>query len=1567
MADLSHITIEHAPNKTTYRVGDRFERYGMAVRAHYTDGTSSLTDFYSCSPTGALSTTHTQITVELSGKTATQSITVLPAPASGYFPDKYLGSAEYGANPCVNAADGSFSFRNDSILLGTGSYSIGITISYRSRMTDRESDLVKGLPKGWRTDWHRFLMQDGVDSGSNQTYKYIDGDGLVHTFVQGEGMSQLYDKEGQGMLLDPTTKTITDLEGNSLTFDSYGRLISIASGSDPDCEKVIEYNSDGIRKIYDARDTGTYVKFSYQNSFIKYIRLYQGGEDPIKTYTLGGFPGQITSLEETVGSSTRTLYQYAVNDRDLLRRVVDCMTKDAWRITYAFDQNLNAYRIDSLRKGYLNGDAFVQHEGLCFVDRKVDPGNVYGLMYELVLSNDDGIDISLFTDSDGRLVLTMERDNENSNYYYSLIHDEGKWLANQGSGPERISNSTAKEFYGSLNITDISISPTDLGGLEHVRLIGYIKIKGRPNRARISASCQEFSCGSIDINPKAYYAWQYFELPIERSLDNYGHPLLIQSFSVSLMDGSGHPITAEVANLQLAKGKPRQKLYFLNGGTPVCFDEISEIRLYYSQSEYINVGMNSPVYMTESDLLLTMREAFRRQSGPWMAYFNNGQEVMGYNPVVVGVKSPSITVPFMNSTYVRNEPIGTNANWFFAESLDSGSRTYYRFSQSHYETVVRSESPDAPLTYEYETFRYDYHGHLTLRTNKNGTKTKYEYFPDGRLKKSGILAQDGSTYSTVLYEATMAQDGRSLARVSEKGASHDYQYYSDGLLWKTTVNSVQGGQTANTAFCRELSYDAFRDDVAGAMFKDGETIREEHSYSRPSQSYKTNHFGDISGRLRVSHEISTRTTSLGIHDGSGYADVLTSQESAHSVIREYDNVHSHGGGYQSVGEAFDDYGFPTSISYGGVTMAAFSYAENFASRYCSLLEEVTDLFSGRDVSIVYGDDNEVSSVQVGGFAVSYFANGGVSCCQYDFGGSESYVVMRDGKKASASAGTTVIPSASWLHGYDALGRLSSKTDSLLNSLAHSYAYSDDSPSRVSAYSFGGGAYYESYTYGDGYGNLTGVSVYKPFEPNSDPFCSSTYSYDGLGRIVSETNTKLGISRTYQYQAMGSSPSGPVGRMVSFGNASMEYDEKGRLAQFGSNFYSYDHYGNRVSKNQISYQWERGTLLSYCGLSRFEYDYRGLRSLKVDASGLTHEYFYDGEMLVGEDVRDGSSTVRKLRYFYDLDGLCALRVIVGDTKSDYVCIRNPLGDIVGLSEGSAIKASYVYDAWGNHKVYDQYGAENTSPSFIGNVNPFRYRGYYFDSDTGLYYLRVRYYDPEIGQFISPDDVSCMDFEAIGGLNLYAYCNYNPNGFVKGTNSQNKFNLLQLTKVGDSLRRNALDDVSVKIADTGSFVNFSDLFGLQSRSSTGFQNGPFYFSNSLFRIGITYFSTATTGDKNVFYAFFGSTLDKCNALGTNFFVGIGINILGSIGLEAYVQTLGFGISVNIGSFSIEADLNLYGTTGITFGWTADLGNGLSNTIAFTVGINTYVLGIVIATIAGFVMGYPLPNPLPIPNYI
>ena len=96
--------------------------------------------------------------------------------------------------------------------------------------------------------------------------------------------------------------------------------------------------------------------------------------------------------------------------------------------------------------------------------------------------------------------------------------------------------------------------------------------------------------------------------------------------------------------------------------------------------------------------------------------------------------------------------------------------------------------------------------------------------------------------------------------------------------------------------------------------------------------------------------------------------------------------------------------------------------------------------------------------------------------------------------------------------------------------------------------------------------------------------------------------------------------------------------------------------------------------------------------------------------------------------------------------------------------------YYYDAWGNHKVVDENGDEITSSTHIGNVNPFRYRGYYYDTETGLYFLQTRYYDPEVGRFLNRDSVQYADPETINGLNLYAYCLNNPVEYADPTGNE-----------------------------------------------------------------------------------------------------------------------------------------------------------------------------------------------------
>ena len=85
---------------------------------------------------------------------------------------------------------------------------------------------------------------------------------------------------------------------------------------------------------------------------------------------------------------------------------------------------------------------------------------------------------------------------------------------------------------------------------------------------------------------------------------------------------------------------------------------------------------------------------------------------------------------------------------------------------------------------------------------------------------------------------------------------------------------------------------------------------------------------------------------------------------------------------------------------------------------------------------------------------------------------------------------------------------------------------------------------------------------------------------------------------------------------------------------------------------------------------------------------------------------------------------------------------------------------MYDAWGNHKVYGSNGVENTSTTFIGNINPFRYRSYYYDRESNLYYCNARYYNPELCRWMSLDSIEYLEEDRINGCNLYAYCGNDP---------------------------------------------------------------------------------------------------------------------------------------------------------------------------------------------------------------
>ena len=179
---------------------------------------------------------------------------------------------------------------------------------------------------------------------------------------------------------------------------------------------------------------------------------------------------------------------------------------------------------------------------------------------------------------------------------------------------------------------------------------------------------------------------------------------------------------------------------------------------------------------------------------------------------------------------------------------------------------------------------------------------------------------------------------------------------------------------------------------------------------------------------------------------------------------------------------------------------------------------------------------------------------------------------------------------------------------------------------------------------------------------------------------------------------------------------------------------------------------------------FEYNADGIRTEKTYAERAgevpvyTDVYTVDGSKILSEQRTDEETgnVIRTIYYVYDANGQ---PVGMKYNGVQYWYQKNMQGDVVRILNASGAEVvSYAYDAWG--KVLSVSGSLSST---VGAANPFRYRGYYYDTETGWYYLNTRYYDPNVGRFLSPDTILGAN-SGLLGYNLYAYCNNNPVMFV-----------------------------------------------------------------------------------------------------------------------------------------------------------------------------------------------------------
>ena len=251
-----------------------------------------------------------------------------------------------------------------------------------------------------------------------------------------------------------------------------------------------------------------------------------------------------------------------------------------------------------------------------------------------------------------------------------------------------------------------------------------------------------------------------------------------------------------------------------------------------------------------------------------------------------------------------------------------------------------------------------------------------------------------------------------------------------------------------------------------------------------------------------------------------------------------------------------------------------------------------------------------------------------------------------------------------------------------------------------------------------------------------------YGYDELGQLVREDNRYTGKSYTWTYDNAGNilnrktyaytiDALGTAQNTVIYGYDTGNWGDL--LTSFNGRSIAYDGIGNPGTWNGSALTWQGRRLMSY-GSNTYTYNADGIRTSKT-VNGVEHIYHLSGTQILSEEWTEGN-VQHILIFVYDASGnpIGMSHYENGAQRGTYVFVKNIQGDITGIydDEGTCL-VTYTYDAWGNVTVSYSNGGASTAAKY----NPFRYRGYYYDNETSLYYLNSRYYDSNVGRFLNAD--------------------------------------------------------------------------------------------------------------------------------------------------------------------------------------------------------------------------------------
>lgn len=1273
-----------------------------------------------------------------------------------------------------------------------------------NRIYDTSFTQNMGFGTGWMTSYHQRLYKEKV---SEETYyHFIDEQGAYHSFLEvSPSATTIKDKDGCCEITvngDKTIENFTLKSGDIVkTFNSSGFVTSIKDTSQPAQPTIkITYfipNSGMISTITDG--SGRKYKFVYSYDGRKYYVSsidYQGtGTSSLQriSYAYSGYGTTSCNLTSvTYADGEACNYTYSGND------IVKINEVSGYNVRYTYTggkvTQIAEYAEDTAGD-YLN---IVYAKGKTTVtDAKKQNLTINFDHYGNRMSTVDETGSVIYYDTKGNdkgLIGTSKKMRPPVNYFLNPSFEETNGqsnfavTANSGSTQVNYRSSTG------VNTGDYSLSMSSkisskyqicqtIGDSSHrenqtTTFSAWVKTEG--TNAKVSIAVQDIVSGTkITSEPTSTNGkWEQIYVTLPKTSRRYFKCYLTY-------EGIG---TVYFDDVQLnPSDEPMDLSYIIDGN----------MQSYTDKWEY----QNGYAYELEGD---TNKESYAKQR----VYINGWQ---GDTFTVLGIASAG-SASKIGKDELDNKPffgirvVALNMAEPLAEVEFNGT---YNASYTGGETCDMQAAEfrlPADCAYVDVYFRYDYNINNAYIGNIALVKDKLYHYTNGMYGTDPVYSTEASDDD---YDPSAGSDGeededtntydsygRVTKEVAENGLITTYTYDNYGNTLSETKSDGTTSITTNNTYTSDGNY---------------QTIEKNEFGKGTTNTYNTN-LGTITSEKSVlgsaaqySFDSMGRPTGMQVSNvgGNGTAPQIATQ---YGYAGDDQTSTTHNGfAYQT---NYNVWGDPTSVKVGSQTLASYQYTDNVSRQ----LQQI-NYGNGQPVYYNYTQNANqqtlLSGVRYGGdskdrYAYTYGNTGNLLQIDDNINGRKTIfqtdgikriystavstldellysVVSKENSEYSTSRYETVFgnntmfkitdnsttnttmltydqsgTNVKQLTQKDIFDRVSSQVVSnryASNVVKTEYNYqgtgTNKSSYRVEKESITrgtGSALEYSYTYDDA-GNITqikrGTSVQRK------------YTYDNLGQLIQEDNMDNGQCTKYEYDNGGNVISEKVFYVNSDylqGAKTFTYGDsnwKDKLTSCGGKAITYDEIGNPISYDGAELKWTGGRQLSRYSKSGtvadYSYDENGLRASKT-LNGVTTRYIYDDGKLV---ALKGDKAI----YFrYDQDDKPISFQYDGE---EYFYVKNIQGDILQiLDKTGSTKVTYNYDAWG--KVLSVTG---TLASTIGQINPLRYRGYVYDTETGFYYLQSRYYNPQWKRFINADVHTDTGTGALGA-NMFAYCENNP---------------------------------------------------------------------------------------------------------------------------------------------------------------------------------------------------------------